>query len=74
MTEDCANKNLDETHKDISEHDIETNQYAMKMVIEECLDGHDDDEKKTSEKKVISRVMTENEKKTNRYNLDKVIE
>ena len=45
-----VNKNLDETHKDISENDIETNQDAMKMVIEECPDGHDDDKGKKVER------------------------
>ena len=34
VMEDCVNDNLDEIHRDISEHDIETNRYAMKMVIE----------------------------------------
>ena len=38
--EDCVNKKLDETHRDISEHDIETNLNAIKMVIEKYLDGH----------------------------------
>ena len=43
VMEDCVKNNLDETHRDISEHDIETNQYAMKIVIEEFSDNHDDD-------------------------------
>ena len=30
---DCVNKKLYETHIDISEHDIETNLNATKMVI-----------------------------------------
>ena len=34
LMEDCVNKNLDETHRDISKHDIETNRDAMKMLIE----------------------------------------
>ena len=42
----CVNDNLDETHRYISEHDIETNTNATKMVIEKYLDGHDDDEEK----------------------------
>ena len=46
VMEDCVNNNLDEIHRDISEHDIETNHDAMKTVIEECPDGHDDDKKK----------------------------
>ena len=33
VMEDCFNKNLGETHRDISEHDIETNRGAMKIVI-----------------------------------------
>ena len=38
--------NLDETHRDVSEHDIKkTNQDDLKMIIEECPDAHDDDEK-----------------------------
>ena len=41
-----VNNNLDETHRDISEHDIETNRDIIKMVIEECPGGHDDDEGK----------------------------
>ena len=40
---DSVNKKLDETHRDISENDIETYRDAMKMVIEEFPDGHDDD-------------------------------
>ena len=46
MMEDCINNYLYETHRDVSENDKETNQYAMKMVIEEFPYGHDDDEKK----------------------------
>ena len=34
VMEDCVNKKLDKTHRDISEHDIETNMNAMKMVME----------------------------------------
>ena len=34
VIEDCVNKKLDETHRDISEHDIETNLSTTKMVIE----------------------------------------
>ena len=44
VMEGCVNKNMDETHRDISEHDIETNWDAMKVVIEEFPDGHGDDE------------------------------
>ena len=44
--EDCVNDNLDETHRYIYEHNIETNTNATKMVIEKYLDGHDDDEEK----------------------------
>ena len=31
--EGYVNNNLDETHRDVSEHDKETNRDAMKMVI-----------------------------------------
>ena len=40
------NKNLDETNRYVSEQDIETNQDAMKMVIEECPNVHDEFERK----------------------------
>ena len=40
---DSLNKKMDQTHRDISENDIETYRDAMKMVIEEFPDGHDDD-------------------------------
>ena len=33
VMEDFLNNNLDETHRDISETDIETNRDAIKMVI-----------------------------------------
>ena len=46
-----VNNNLDETHRDISEHDIETNRDITKMVIEEFPGGHDDDEEKKLENK-----------------------
>ena len=51
MMEDCANKNMDEIYRDISEHDIETNWDAIKMVLEKIQDGNDDDEKKHYRKK-----------------------
>ena len=51
LMEYCVNNNLYDTHRDISEHDKETNLYATKMMIEIFPDGHDDDEKKTSEGK-----------------------
>ena len=38
----CVNKKLDEKHIDISEHDIESNLNATKLVIEKYPDGHDD--------------------------------
>ena len=41
--EDCVKKNLDEIHRYFIEHDIGTNRDAMKMVIEECPYGQDDD-------------------------------
>ena len=44
------NKNLDETHRDISEHDIETNLNATRVVIEKFPDGHDYDEKEKHQK------------------------
>ena len=46
VMEDCVNKNMDEIHRYITEHDIETNWYSMKMAMEEFPDGQDDDEKK----------------------------
>ena len=48
--EDCVNKKLDKTHRDIYEHDIETNMNATKMVIEKHPDGHDNDERKNQRK------------------------
>ena len=42
VMEYCVNKNLDETHRDIYEHDIETNLNATKMLIEKYPDGHQD--------------------------------
>ena len=61
VMEDCVNNNLDETHRDISEHDVATNMDATKTVIEKFPDGHDDDDKKTSEGKKgeIHRVISE---------------
>ena len=44
-----VNKKLDEIHRYISEHDIETNPDSIKMLIEECPDGQDDDKKNTRE-------------------------
>ena len=46
VMEDFVNKKLYEAHRDISEHDIETNLNATKMVIEKYPYGHDDDEEK----------------------------
>ena len=51
MIEYCVNKKLDETYRDISEHDIETNLNATKKVIEKYPDGHDGDKKKNRENK-----------------------
>ena len=34
VMEDGVNKNLYKIHIDIAEHEIETNRYVMKMVIE----------------------------------------
>ena len=44
------NRKLDETPRDISEHDMETNMNATKMVIEKYTDDHDHEEKKIIEK------------------------
>ena len=52
VIEYCLNKKLDETQRDIYEHDMETNLNTTKMVIEKYPDGHDDDKKKEEEKKV----------------------
>ena len=41
VMEDCVNKNLYEIHIDVTENETETNQDAMKMVTEECLDDQD---------------------------------
>ena len=52
VMEDFVNKKTDETHRDISEHDIQTNMNVTKMVIEKYPDVHDDDKrKKIREKK-----------------------
>ena len=48
VMEDYVNKKLDETNRDISEHDIETYMNATKMAIEKYPDGHDDDEEKNN--------------------------
>ena len=45
--EGCVNKNLDETHRYISKHVIKPNWDAIKMLIEEFPDGHDDEERKS---------------------------
>ena len=48
---DFVKNKLDEIHRDIYDHDIETNRDAIKMVIEEFSDDHVDDKKeKKSEK------------------------
>ena len=47
VMEDYANNNLDETHRDVYEHNNKTSRNAMKMAIEEFPDGHDVDKKKT---------------------------
>ena len=59
MMEDFVNKNLDETHRYISDHDIETNWCAMKMVIEELPDGHHDDKIKKYQRKNTKVYYTE---------------
>ena len=50
VMEDFVNNKLDETQRDIFEHDVETNLNSMKMVIEKYPDGHDDDKKKNQRK------------------------
>ena len=52
VMEGFVNKKLNETHIDISKHDIEINLNDTKMVIEKYTDGHDDDKKKEEGKKV----------------------
>ena len=56
------NKNLDEKHRDISEHDTETNMNVTNMVIEKHPDCHDDDKKKIIREKrgEIHRFSSEN--------------
>ena len=51
VMKDCVNKNLYETHRDISEHNKETNLNATKMVIEKYLDGHYDYEGRKNQRK-----------------------
>ena len=53
----CVNKKIDKTQKDISEHDIETNLNATKMMIEKYPDGHDDEKKRENRKGEIHRVI-----------------
>ena len=74
--EDCLNNNLDEIHRDITEHDIKTNHDTMKMIIEIFSDGQYYDEKKLENKNegVIQRDITTNEIKNNQYTLNKVME
>ena len=74
VMEDCVNNNLDDTHIDISEHDIETNLYATKTVIEKFPDGHDDDEKRNTREKIyeIHRVISEKVTEIHQDALDKV--
>ena len=67
------NNNLDETHRDVYEHDKETNWDAMKMLIEEFPDGCDGDKKNNIREKKIHRFITEKKKETNQYTLGKVI-
>ena len=50
-------------NREISEHNKETNQDTMKMVLEEFPDGCDDNEREKQldkNKKVVQRVITEN--------------
>ena len=51
VMEDFVNKKTDETHIDISEHDIQTNMNVTKMVIEKYPDVHDDDKRKKHQRK-----------------------
>ena len=48
LTEYGLNKNLDEIHRYIYEHDIENNRNSMKIVTEAFPYGHDDDKKKNA--------------------------
>ena len=51
VMEYCVNKKLDETHRDISEHDIENNLNTTKIVLEKYPDSHDDGDNKNKENK-----------------------
>ena len=55
VMEDCVNKSINETHRDISEHDKESNWYDMRMLIEKFLDGHNDDEKIKHKRKITKK-------------------
>ena len=55
------NINLYETHRDVYEHEKETNRDAMKMLIEEFPDGCDGDKKNNIREKK-HRVITEKKK------------
>ena len=44
VMEDCVDKKLDEKHRDIYKHGIETNLNATEMVIEKYPYGHNDNE------------------------------
>ena len=71
----CVNKKLDETHRYISEHDMENNLNATKMVIEKYLYSHDDDEWKKTEKTnkgEIHRFISEKVTEIHQDALDKV--
>ena len=46
VMEDCVNKNLDETHREIYEYDEETNRDTIRTVIEELPDGRNCNERK----------------------------
>ena len=63
--EDCVNKNLDEIKRDITEHEIETNGDAMKMLIQKFPYVQDDDKKEeiaeNKNKSAINRDITEKE-------------
>ena len=53
LMEYFVNNDLDKTHRDISEHDIETNRIAVKMVIAEFPDGNDDEKIKKKQRKKL---------------------
>ena len=74
VMESCVNKKLDETHRDISEHDIENNLNAPKTVMGKYPYCHNDGERKTEKTKKceIHRLIYENVTENHQDTLDKV--